>query len=1245
MRKLARTGYVCLLLSGLSLFGQTDRSTITGTIVDPAGAVVPNATIEAKNSATGALFQGGSSATGNYVFSVPTGTYELSVTVTGFKKYVRQGIVVPVASTVRQDVSLEVGATTETITVVDTTPLLKTESGELSHNVTYERANSLPVLTLGANTGLGNVRNPLQVVTLLPGAQFSNDNILRVNGMPSNSQSVRIEGQDATNGLWRQQNQISQAGLDAIQEVSVQTSNYAAEYGQAGGGYFNYTMKSGTNKIHGSVYDYIVTESLHAGTPFTSDGFGHHLRNKQRRQDYGFTVGGPVDLGKLYDGHDKTFFFFNFEQFRENQTISTQLGTVPTAQYRIGDFSQALGAPLTALGAPALDPLGRQVFQNAVYDPTTTRVVNGSTVRDPFVGNKVPISQLDPAALKIQAFFPNPLGALSTSLVNNYAVPAYNNFRHTTIPSIKLDHSLSPTIKVSGYFGRTRTYSPGNTGYQTLPFSDATPGNDTSTTTRVNYDQTITPTVLFHIGAGLLYTNRTVIPQQNNFDPATLGMPGYYSTLFPAIAGTSNFAYGGVSVGASAFSSGIGVGRFGGYYLKDVKPTANASLVWVRNNHTLKFGGEALFEGFPQQNFGLTNGSYTFNAQQTAIPWQNGQPLNSSTGFEYASFLMGRTSNLQISPINYTRLGNHTWAMFAQDTWKVTRKFSLDYGLRYDYATVLKEQYGRMQNAAFNTINPTVGRNGAVIYEGDAPGRCQCRFNQPYKLSFGPRLGAAYQINEKTVFRAGFGLNYGTSANNAFLSLSVADFFTANPSGYAESAAQLSDGNPYRAGNPYGNPTLVWPNFDTGKYPFPTANGLTPQSPFISIDRAAGKLPRIAQWSLSLQREVVKDTVIEIAYVGNRGAYWSAPVLADMNYNSVRPQDLAKFGIDFSNPNDRALLLTPMNSPSVVARGLSVPAYKGFPMSQPLIQSLVPYPQWGNGSGPSGAPPFLGPPLGRTWYDSLQAKVTKRYSHGLDLQAAFTWQKEMSLGSNSDTSYFTAGQNRINDVFNRNQNKQLSGLSQPLTFVFSYNYTVPAMRADGKGMKLVSHVLRDWTFGGVLRYQSGAILVSPSSNNQILTQLGRSFTNNPAVWGGTATLYNRVAGQPLFVADPNGGNIDPTKQLVLNGKAWTDAAPGQFGVSSAYYNDFRWQRQPSEAMNFGRVFRMGPDNRYALQVRAEFQNVFNRLFLNTPTTTNPDSPVTANALGQYTGGYGYVNSFNGAGSSPRRGQIVARLTF
>jgi hypothetical protein len=270
--------------------------------VDPAGTVVANAPVEVRNVNTGALFQGGTSATGNYVISVPVGNYELTVSVTGFKRYVRQNVEVPVATAVRLDVSLEVGSNTETITVTDAAPLLKTETGEISYSVKTERANQLPVLALNG----ANIRNPLQVVTLLPGAQFANDTIFRINGMPANTQAIRIEGQDATNGIWKQQTQIAQSGVDAIEEVAIQTSNFAAEFGQAGGRYVNMTMKSGTNQFHGSAYTYFVNEFLHAGTPYTDAGItnslktGQHIRNKQRRIDYGFTFGGPVLLPKLY---------------------------------------------------------------------------------------------------------------------------------------------------------------------------------------------------------------------------------------------------------------------------------------------------------------------------------------------------------------------------------------------------------------------------------------------------------------------------------------------------------------------------------------------------------------------------------------------------------------------------------------------------------------------------------------------------------------------------------------------------------------------------------------------------------------------------------------------------------------------------------------------------------------------------------------------------------------------------------
>ena len=351
-RSMFRKCTALVFLMAAALLAQSNQGTITGTISDPAGAVVPGAAIEVKNMDTGVVSRGGASATGNYVISLPAGNYELTVTVTGFKKFVQQNVQVLPAVDTRRDVKLDVGATTDVITVQDTAPLLKTESAEVSHLVEVRDLDNLPVLTISGGSvvgnpgGMGAIRNPLQSVTLLPGVNFSNDNSMVVNGLPSNSEAIRIEGQEATGNIWKTIQSFSQgASVDAIQEVNVQTSNFAAEYGQVGGGAINYTMKSGTNQYHGSGFDYFVNEALNAGLPFTDAGTqspnkaGQHIRNAVRRNDYGFTVGGPVDIPKIYNGHDKTFFFFNFEQFRENRTTSNSFQTVPTAAYRAGDFS------------------------------------------------------------------------------------------------------------------------------------------------------------------------------------------------------------------------------------------------------------------------------------------------------------------------------------------------------------------------------------------------------------------------------------------------------------------------------------------------------------------------------------------------------------------------------------------------------------------------------------------------------------------------------------------------------------------------------------------------------------------------------------------------------------------------------------------------------------------------------------------------------------------------------------------
>jgi hypothetical protein len=284
--------------------------------------------------------------------------------------------------------------------------------------------------------------------------------------------------------------------------------------------------------------------------------------------------------------------------------------------------------------------------------------------------------------------------------------------------------------------------------------------------------------------------------------------------------------------------------------------------------------------------------------------------------------------------------------------------------------------------------------------------------------------------------------------------------------------------------------------------------------------------------------------------------------------------------------------------------------------------------------------------MGKTWYDSLQVKATKRYSHGLQMQASFTWSKALLIGTGTDTNYYLTGHALVNDIYNYGQNKELNQLTRPLATVISGSYTTPGLQGDGRGMRVLSQVVRGWQLGAVLRYQSGALIQSPPSNNQLMNQLQR-FSGD--FLSTVQTYWNRNAGVNPLAVDPNCGCFNPQTVQALNPAAWTDAQPGQFGASAPFYNNYRWQRQPSEALSFGRNFRMGKEGRYNFQIRAEFQNLFNRLFLSAPSVgtgagVSPTTPITS-SNGANTAGYGYIATVNGVGAIPRSGQMVARFTF
>ena len=533
-----------------------------------------------------------------------------------------------------------------------------------------------------------------------------------------------------------------------------------------------------------------------------------------------------------------------------------------------------------------------------------------------------------------------------------------------------------------------------------------------------------------------------------------------------------------------------------------MKPTFNANATWIKNNHTFKLGATALFEGIPTMTTSRANGEFEFGQAQTADPWQFGQPFSNyaSSGLGYASFLIGAAQGLQVAPPSEgTRLGMHSYALYLQDSWKVTHTLTLELGLRWDYATQWSEEHGRMQNAAFDLANPTIGgRLGSVEYGTS----CHCTFAPAYPFSIGPHLGVAWQITPKTVFRAGGAITYAAGSDQAGLNVSVPDFLSLGTPAYGLPAAVLKNGDPYAAGNVLGNPVLTFNSFfQTPLYPAPNGGSIPPSSPFISIAPNAGRLPRIFQWSIGFQREIMRNMVVEASYVGNRGAWWTAPLLSALNYNGISPQQLqSQYGLNVQNPADAALLTTPISSPSVIARfpNLANPnsVYPGFPSGEPLIAALVPYPQWYGG-----IPPFLGPPMGDTWYDSLQVKFTKRYSHGLTAQVAYTFQKELTNGVNSNTSYLTPNAPLINDVFNPALDKQLSGFDIPQELIISFTYTTPKIAADSGGMKAVSWFARDWTISGLLRYQSGVLIRTPPSNNNLLTDLGIGASEQPRAVG------------------------------------------------------------------------------------------------------------------------------------------------
>ncbi|MGD0870738.1 MAG: TonB-dependent receptor [Bryobacteraceae bacterium] len=1194
------------MLLSVAAFAQSDRGTITGSVIDPSSAAVVGAKVVVKNVETGSTFDATTTTSGDFTIpSVPSGKYDVSVTAPGFKTANQNGIQVLLDQTIKIPIVLQVGQTTDAITVTAEAEMLKTANAEISMNVPGDKVNDLPINFGGGGTGTGAIRNWLSFVYLAPGVAGTSANA-EVNGLPTGaygSFKVYLEGQDSTsNNDTNWTSTMAAASVEAITEFAVQSSNFSAEFGQVMGGLYNFTTKSGTNKLHGSVYEEWANEALDARHPF------NHLLDKDRKNDYGFTVGGPVWIPKIYNGKNHTFFFFNLERFANGQASSAATGTLPTAAMRNGDFSCLLyttstncTGPMTTLTDPTS---GYQYLQNEIFNPFSTYTdANGRVVRQPFTPmNVIPQSMFDPVAKKIQALLPAPINT-QTSL--NW-VP--NIITNTTqqVPSLKIDEDFGTSTKASFFWGRQYTTSVAYPDGLPIPLTSSRPKVNFGDQYRLNVDHTISANMLVHFGAGFYrFLNPDSAPASElNYDVVgQLGLVGSATGVgFPNITGLGGNING---LGPSTADHQItNIGSITG------------SWTWIHGKHSYKAGYEFKQQVYSDANYQGAQGIYAFSGNQTAIPFLNTTAVGSTGGTignGYASFLLGTTNSTTVNPAKDTQLRRITDGLYFQDTFRVTSKLTLEMGVRWDRVPLGHELWDRQSEVGLNTPNPNAGNlPGGFIFAGYGPGRCNCEFGKTYNFAFGPRLSLAYQLNKNTVVRAGWGINYSGGDAWAYLNggyslngLGYNSIQTSTP-GFGGINSQLA------AGLVYNPAVLSQLNLNPGVNTVAgQINGFSAVWGGLYVDPNGGRPARINNWDVALQRQLTKDIMIEADYVGNRGVW--EPSNSLVNLNAITPARLAALGIDLTNANTRTLLTSQIGSAAAIAAGYKLP-YVGFPTTATVAQSLRPFPEY-----TTLTPEFIN--QGNSYYDSLQVKFIKRISHGLDVSSNYTFSKTLNVGG-----YINA------DPYNRTIQRGLDSNDYPHISVTAITYTTPRATSN----KLIRTLVGDWTWGATLRYASGALIAAPQS---VLSRWS-TYTFE------SGTPQIRVAGAPLYLTNINCRCIDPNNinQRILNPAAWQDVAAGTISPGSGYYNDYRGPHQVNENMNFGRTFRIREG--ISLNVRAEFFNVFNRVTLGTPTSSNPTQTTNVNSLTGAISGFGYYNigSTSNFGGQ-RNGQLVARIRF
>lgn len=1125
------SGLLGTLISGVAE-AQVTGGIILGIVTDAQGGALAGVTVTAKNVATGVTLTTETNGSGSYEFPVVNfGTYDISANAAGFASYSRPGIELQLQQRQRIDITMTLASLQQSVEVKEATPLVNTDSASASHVIASQTVADAPLFG----------RNPQMVTRLVPGANptFVTDSFaspsatfvptdISFNGTPAAGSLILLDGVADQYGT-------GAMGFTpptyAIQEVRVQTFALSAEYGQTAGGVVAFETKSGTNGLHGNAWFYHTEEGFNAND-FFSNRIGR-ARTENRRTQPGFTLGGPVYIPHLYDGRNRTFWFFDYDTERD-RVGTTNLASVPTALQRTGDFSQTFAA-------------NGQLIQ--IYNPFSAHFdANNVLVREPFQGNVIPPNLINPVAQNLlNKFVPLPnLPGTVNNYSYNYGYPHTDNGFHP-----RIDHRFNEKNSLSAAFGwlNLDLKYPG-------PLASGVTGYDNKSWSKLftlGYIHVFSPTMILNVRAGVQAYKQVLNPLVAG---AQLQGLGFSSTFLSEVHG---------DIFPNITSSDMTALGYPYQLYSFVNPNVRTSLTKIVGRHSFDAGYEFKSARAFINNATGQAGIFAFNRDGTQGP--NASVPSATAGFGIATLLLGTPSSGSINYNANDAVQSLYNAVYIQDNWRATNRLTFNLGVRYDYQTPYTERYNRINRGLdLTSANPIAqqaqaayARNpipqlaslnvtGGLVFAG-VNGNSRYQF-QPVQNNFAPRIGGAYQITPKTVLRAGMGWFY-----MPFTDARVSTVSQLTPpvsqAGFSSSTVMQTSLN----GLPVNSLTNPFP---TGiVLPVGSSLGLaTLLGQGISAADVNSKRALSRQFQLSLQRQLFGNSIIEVAYVGSR----VQNITVDHPLNQLSPQyfPLAdQLSQQVPNPFVGLISAGPLSG-ATVSRS----------------QLLLPYPEFTsvtNGYSP----------LGKSWYNALQVSGSRRFSKGLSIIASYTFSKQV------DAMRFRSQYQSIE--------RSIAQIDRPHRFTLNTIWQVPVGKGQAFGSSLpkpLLFVLGNWELDPTVTIESGQ-LAGPWSNAIAIRPL-QSVDPSPTKWFDTgafaplpsftlpslSTYNNQIRGQALRNLDISLAKNIPIREkmslrLMLqayNALNTVEFAPPNVTVTSAAFGTVSSQVNNPRLVIIGGVF-------------------------------------------------------------------------